>query len=216
MEVVSMLKSKDAFVPCRNLSLGNRLSLTAMEKAAAFPLWAGFMPNSPMPMLDVCDWLLLPTISTTGGGWLALFLCCWLSLLLPPARFLASLPRRFSSVIITWLGLVMVVGVEKLCCVVCCVGAGPEEVLLFWISILSYVLCTIVRIIFLARAGWTAFEWPPRMTYRRANTTRSDAHITHAVFTKNCGCCQQPMRTAAISPLLLSSSPKWLEHHLCW
>jgi hypothetical protein len=39
MDVVYMLKSKDAFVPCRNLSFGNRrLSLTAMEKAAAFPL----------------------------------------------------------------------------------------------------------------------------------------------------------------------------------
>jgi hypothetical protein len=69
MDVVSMLYSKDVFVPCRNLSFGNRLSLTAMEKAgAAFTLWAGFMPNSPMPMLDVCDWLLLMTVSTTGGG----------------------------------------------------------------------------------------------------------------------------------------------------
>jgi hypothetical protein len=68
MDVVSMLKSNDAFVPCRNLSFGNRLSLTAMEKAAAFPLRAGFIPNSPMPMLDVCDWLLLTTVSTTGGG----------------------------------------------------------------------------------------------------------------------------------------------------
>ena len=45
----------------------------------------------------------------------------------------------------------MFVGVEKLCCVVCCVGAGLQ-VLLFCISILSYVLCTIVRILFLARA----------------------------------------------------------------
>jgi hypothetical protein len=40
-----------------------------MEKAAAFPLRDGFMPNSPMPMLDVCDWLLLLTaVSTTVGG----------------------------------------------------------------------------------------------------------------------------------------------------
>jgi hypothetical protein len=68
MDVVSMLKSKDALVPCRNLSFGKRLSLIAMEKAAAFPQRAGFMPNSPMPMLDVCDSLLLTTVSTTGGG----------------------------------------------------------------------------------------------------------------------------------------------------
>jgi hypothetical protein len=39
-----------------------------MEKAAAFPLWAGLMPNSPMSMLDVGDWLMLMTVSTTGGG----------------------------------------------------------------------------------------------------------------------------------------------------
>jgi hypothetical protein len=40
-----MLKSKDAFVHCRNFILGKRLSFTAMEKAAAFPLQAAFMPN---------------------------------------------------------------------------------------------------------------------------------------------------------------------------
>ena len=41
-----------------------------MEKARALPLHAGFIPNSPMPMpmLDVSDWLLLTTVSTTGGG----------------------------------------------------------------------------------------------------------------------------------------------------
>jgi len=84
MDVVPMLKSKEAFVPCRNLSFGKRLSLTAMEKAAAFPLRAGFIPNSPMPMLDVCDWLLLLTVSTIGGGTrLAPFLFCWFSLLRP-------------------------------------------------------------------------------------------------------------------------------------
>jgi hypothetical protein len=67
MEVASMLKSKAALVPFRNFNFGNKWSLTAMEKATALPLCAGFMPNSPMPMLDVSDWLLLTTVSTTGG-----------------------------------------------------------------------------------------------------------------------------------------------------
>jgi hypothetical protein len=52
----------------RNFNFGNKWSLTAMEKATALPLRAGFMLNSPMPMLDVSDWLLLMTVSTTGGG----------------------------------------------------------------------------------------------------------------------------------------------------
>jgi hypothetical protein len=68
MDVASMLKSKDAFVPLRNFSFGNKWSLTAMEKAMALPLRAWFMPNSPMPMLDVRDWLLLTTVLTTVGG----------------------------------------------------------------------------------------------------------------------------------------------------
>jgi hypothetical protein len=59
MEVASMLKSKDAMVPFRNFNFGNKWSLTTMEKATALPLQAGFMPNSPMPMLDVSNWLLL-------------------------------------------------------------------------------------------------------------------------------------------------------------
>ena len=73
-----MLKSKDALVPCRDLSFGKRLSLIAMEKAAAFPLRAGFMPYSPMPMPDVWDWLPLMTVSTTNGGQLSppeVFIC---------------------------------------------------------------------------------------------------------------------------------------------
>jgi hypothetical protein len=74
MDVASMLNSKDAFVPFRNFSFGNRWSLLAIKKVAALPLQAGFMPNSPMPMLDVCDWLLLTTVSTTGGGSVALLL----------------------------------------------------------------------------------------------------------------------------------------------
>ena len=114
MDVVSMLKSKDAFVPCRNLSFGNRLSLTAMEKAAAFPLRAGFMPNSPMPMLDVCDWLLLTTVSTTTcGGMVPPFLFCVVSPLHPDGF---PWPCCLGSIIV--MGL-MFVGVEKLCC--CCV-----------------------------------------------------------------------------------------------
>jgi hypothetical protein len=69
MDVSSMLKSKHALVPCRNFIFGKRLSLTAMEKTAVLPLRAGFMPKSPMPMLDVCEGvLLLMTATTTGGG----------------------------------------------------------------------------------------------------------------------------------------------------
>jgi hypothetical protein len=120
MDVVSMLKSKDAFVPCRNLSFGNRLSLIAMEKAAAFPLRAGFMPNSPMPMLDVCDWLLLLTVSTTGGGRTVPCFFCWLSLLPPDGLFLPYwlwlLPITMVIVGLSPRPMV-VVGVEELCCV---------------------------------------------------------------------------------------------------
>jgi hypothetical protein len=131
MDVVSMLKSKDAFVPCRNLSFGNRLSLTAMEKAAAFPLHAGFMPNSPMPMLDVWDWLLLMTVSTICGGCRAPLLPCGVSLL-PPVAFVLCWLRNLPMSIVILLLLLMVVGVEELClcCVVFCVGAGLQ-VLLF-------------------------------------------------------------------------------------
>lgn len=47
----------------------NRLSFTAMEKAAALvPLHAGFIPNSTMPMLDMFVLSLLGTISITRGG----------------------------------------------------------------------------------------------------------------------------------------------------
>jgi hypothetical protein len=56
-----MLKSKDAFVPCRNMSFGKRFSFTAMEKAATLPLRDWFIPYSPIPMPDVFDWLLLVT-----------------------------------------------------------------------------------------------------------------------------------------------------------
>jgi hypothetical protein len=42
--------------------------LSQPQKTTALPLGAGFMLNSPMPMLDVSDWLLLMTVSTTGGG----------------------------------------------------------------------------------------------------------------------------------------------------
>jgi hypothetical protein len=50
-----------------------------MEKAAVSPFWVGFMPNSPMPMLDACDWPLLTTVSTIRGGCTeSSFLFCWL------------------------------------------------------------------------------------------------------------------------------------------
>jgi hypothetical protein len=98
-----------------------------MEKAAAFPLQAVFMPNSPMPMLEVSDWLLLTTLSTIDGGSMASsFLVSGVSLLaagflLLPCLLLCSLP----GFIIIFLVLLMVVGVEQctcfiVCCVVCC------------------------------------------------------------------------------------------------
>jgi hypothetical protein len=75
------------------------------------------MPNSPMPMLDVCDWLLLTTVSsTTCGGMVPPFLFCRLSLL-PPGGFFW--PFCLGSVIVMGVKvLLMFVGVvEKLCCV---------------------------------------------------------------------------------------------------
>jgi hypothetical protein len=87
MDVASMLKSKDTLVPFRNLIFGKRWSFTAMEKATALPLRDGFMPNSPMPMLDVSDWLLLTTVSTTGSG-----------ILLAPLPGLEVLPLLFDLV----------------------------------------------------------------------------------------------------------------------
>ena len=160
-----------------------RLSLTAMEKAAAFPLRAGFMPNSPMPMLDVCDWLLLMTVSsTTCGGMVPPFLFCGLSLL-PPGCF----PWQFcwGSVIVMGVKpVVMFVGVEKcvfgtwLCVCVCCVAAGPasSDVLNQQSLVCVVYNCTYF---FLARAGRTQFELPPRMTYRCASDVRS-------LYKKNC------------------------------
>ena len=63
-----MLKSNDASGPCRNFTCLKSTILTAQEKFAACPCFAAFMPNSPMPMLDVCDWLLLISVFTTFGG----------------------------------------------------------------------------------------------------------------------------------------------------
>ena len=124
-DLVSMLKSKDTFVPCKNLSFGNKLSLIAMEKAAALPLRAGFMPNSPIPMLDVSELLLLMAVSTSAG-----------SLVLPllPLCILLVVSSRFwlQKVMFSFC-LLMVVGLKELCCVVwkCVV-----KFLLFSISIL--------------------------------------------------------------------------------
>jgi len=152
-------------------------------KAAAFPLWDGFMPNSPMPMLDVCDWLLL-TVSTIGGGTrLAPFLfCSWLSRLLPPGCLLAKIMRWCCSFAMFRVGAV---GRERVVLCVCvlwkCVLAFVQ-VLLFWISILSYVLCRFVRIFFLARAGRTRFQRPPRTTYiRTTDACRVHKKIVAAV-----------------------------------
>ena len=41
-------------------------------------------------------------------------------------------------------------------------------------------------VFFLAHAGRTRFELPPRMTYRRVSDARSNVQVTHTVFTKNC------------------------------
>ena len=142
------------------------------------------MPNSPMPMLDVCDWLLLMTVSKTGGGTrLAPFLFCGLSLL-PPGCF--PWPFCWGSIIVMGVKppLLMAVGVEKLCCVcLLCWCWSASSVVLNEHSL--YVLCTIVRILFLVRAGRIPFEWPPWITYRCVSDVRS-------VPKKLCGCCQQP------------------------
>ena len=198
-----MLKSKDAFVPCRNKRLvGNRLSLTAMEKVAAFSLCAGFMPNSPMPMLDVCDCPLLTTVSTTVGGFTMppwglckLLLLWWLGCLV-----------IFIDIVVV-LAPLMVVGVEKWCCIFC--DHVGVEVLLFWISILLYVLCTIVCIEELACAS---LPW-----FKKLMDDGLTCKWRMQCSQKLCGCWQQQhMRTVVISPLLLPSSPKWLQHPLHW
>jgi hypothetical protein len=94
-----------------------------MEKATALPLRDGFMPNSPMPMLDVSDWLLLTTVSTTGGS--GIMLAPLLGLEVLPllfdfffAELFCRLPRFMVNV--RPLGGFMVVVVVNLCCVVCC------------------------------------------------------------------------------------------------
>jgi hypothetical protein len=93
-----------------------------MEKATALPLRAWFILNSPMPMLDVRDWLLLTTVLTTGGGRMAteLFLgASWLA----SDYVLAALPWMLPSFIFKVLPLLMVV-VVNLCFVVFCDFAG--------------------------------------------------------------------------------------------
>ena len=87
------------------------------------------MPNSPMPMLDVCDWLLLMTVSsTTCGGMVPPFLFCGLSLLLPGCF---PWPFCWGSIIVMGLKpALMFVGVEKLCCV-CVVSVLGLQVLMF-------------------------------------------------------------------------------------
>jgi hypothetical protein len=67
--------------------------------------------------------------------------------------------------------------------------------MLFWISSLLTGLCTIVRILYLARAGRTRFEWPPRMTYRRAYLFSREYFCAHVFSHKNCvAAVQQPHR----------------------
>ena len=46
----------------------NSWNLTAQGKVAAFPWFAAFMLNSPMPMLNVCDRLLLRIVFTSFGS----------------------------------------------------------------------------------------------------------------------------------------------------
>jgi uncharacterized membrane protein YeaQ/YmgE (transglycosylase-associated protein family) len=85
-----------------------------------------------MPMLDVCDWLALITVSTTCGGWLGPFLRSWVSLLCPYGFLLPLCMGIIGSIIVMGVKefLLIVVDFKKLCCVVCCVGAGLQ-VLLF-------------------------------------------------------------------------------------
>jgi hypothetical protein len=101
----------------------------------------------------------------------------------------------------------VVVGVEELCCVLFlqqCVLGVPK--MLFWIIILWYILCIIVRIQKLAHARRSMFASILRMTDRRAH----DARIAH----KNSVAAVFLLRTESISPLLLSLSSRWLQNHL--
>jgi hypothetical protein len=75
------------------------------------------MPNSPMPMLDICDWLLLMIVLTTGGGHTGACFFSWLSLLVPPEGLLAGSPWMLPMTIFSVCLGAMVVGVEELCCV---------------------------------------------------------------------------------------------------
>ena len=67
-----MLKSKDVFVPCRNLSFGNRLSLTGMEKAVAFSFsGVSLLPPVAFLLCQLCMLLklifsLLPLLMFVG------------------------------------------------------------------------------------------------------------------------------------------------------
>jgi hypothetical protein len=65
-----------------NLTFGKSLSLTTMAKVVVFPLLDVFIPNSPMPTLDICDWLLF-VISTTVAG-ISFSLCLFAALLIDP------------------------------------------------------------------------------------------------------------------------------------
>ena len=82
------------------------------------------LANSPMPMLDVCDWLLLLTVSTTGGGRTVPCFFCWLSLLPPDGLLpylLWMLPRTMVSfglpgpMVVGWCGGVVLCAVFAMC-----------------------------------------------------------------------------------------------------
>jgi len=120
MDLVSMLNSKDTFVPCRNLIFGNRLSLIAIANATAFPLRAGFMPYSPMPRLDVSELLLLTMVSTSAGGSvLSPFLVFEFPVVVLGSVLLVALGLALPNLIanLGWLMLFVWMSCVVLCCV---------------------------------------------------------------------------------------------------
>ena len=103
MDVVSMLKSKDAFIPC-NLSLRKRFSFTATEKEAASPFWVGRV-HAELTYANagcLCNWPLLMTVSTIRGGCsVTSFPFRWLPALEIGVLFLASRAGSMPMLILT-------------------------------------------------------------------------------------------------------------------
>ena len=193
-----MLKSKDALVPLRNFSFGNKWSFTAMEKATALPLHAWFIPNSPMPMLDISDLLLLTTASTSCGGQVATEFCLGVSLLFSGCVF-ATLPWILLRFIVMRLWLFMVL--VFVLCVFCC---RDLQVVIFESSF-SGMSCveTYVTQIWRAPAHKNLFfGWPTTYVHPNFGWGRTQEKI------------RSLSARTPISPFLLFLSPKVAQQHL--